>query len=157
MNGADEARETIHKVARPLYAAIHHAGSTYAKCHGAVVQETDVVHTMGRAADLIIALENLKEMATEAERLMRSVLAQTMNDTGCTQVTTSGQMAYLSRKPAFVSVDQPDLVPSDYMRQPPPTLDKKAIKTDIEDGKDVPGCTLIRPNELQLNIKVKKE
>lgn len=157
MSFADEARDALHRAARMSSTPVHTAGVAYAKARQEIVAATDLVEVMGRAVDLIVAAEQLARIAAEAEKEMRAILAQTMNDTGCPQVASAGQLAYVSRKPVWVSVDQTDLVPSEYMHQPAPSPDKKAIKAAIEAGEDVPGCSLVRPNEVTLAIRVKKE
>jgi hypothetical protein len=79
-----------------------------------------------------------------------------MAETGATKIETDQHTAYLARKAAFVSIDQEDLVPVSYRRQPEPVIDRKAIKQAIEAGDAVPGCTIVRPNESQLCIKARK-
>jgi hypothetical protein len=157
MSGANSARNAIHQALRKAYAPVFAAGAAFAKTQQAAIDATDVVDVMGRTVSVILAAEHLKEMATEAEKAARSVLASQMNETGATQIAADHHLAYLSRKAAFVSIDQEDLLPPDYMRQAEPAPDKKAIKQAIEAGEDVPGCTLVRPNELQLVIRSKKE
>lgn len=157
MSGATEARDKLRKVIDAVYAPIHSAGRAYVKVYQAAALADDLVETMQQSVLLVIASEHLKEMASEAEKSLRSILSETMGDTGATTIETSGVKAYLSRKPAWVSIDQTDLVPQSFYTQPPPTIDRKAIKAAIEAGDDVPGCSLIKPNDTQLNLRSKKE
>lgn len=157
MSGSNQARDALHKVARDLYGSVHAAGSAYVKAHQATVTATDLVETMQHTVGLILAAEQLKERAEEAEKSARAALVEQMSETGATTIQTAGQTAYISRKAAWVSIDQEDMVPPDYMKQPPPTVDKKAIKAAIEAGGEVPGCTLIRPNDYSLVIRARKE
>ena len=111
---------------------------------------------MKHTVDLILTAGHLSEMAAEAEKAARDILATQMAECGATTIQTDNHTAYLSRKPAFVSVDQPDLVPANYWVRPDPVLDRKAIKRALEGDDIVPGVSLVRPNESQLNIKARK-
>lgn len=156
MSGADEATAAIHKAARVVYAPVHAAGVAYVKAHQAAMASTDLVETMQHTVALALAAEHLKEMATEAEKQARAVLCEQMTETGATTIQTDAHTAYISRKPAWVSIDQEDMLPPEYMRQPPPQIDKKAVKSAIEGGEDIPGCSLVRPNDYTLVIRAKK-
>ena len=156
-SGADQARDAMRKVMDGVYSPVHHAGAAYVKAYQAATRATDLVEVMQHTVLLAVSAEHLKDMAAEAEKAIRSILAQTMNDTGATQIDAEGIKAYLSRKPAFVSIDQEDLVPKSYMVEREPVWGTKQIKADLEAGTLVPGCTLIRPNEMQLNLRSKKE
>lgn len=155
--GADQARDAMRKVIDAVYGPAHTAGGAYVKAYLSATAATDLVEAMQHTVLLVTAAEHLKDMATEAEKSIRSILAETMNDTGCTQIDAGSIKAHLSRKPTFVSIDQEEMLPAEFMHQPPPSPDKKKIKSAIEAGDDVPGCTLARPNEMQLNIRAKKE
>lgn len=157
MSGADEAIEALQRVARRSYAPTLTSGKALASAHRDALAATDVVAMMQTVVRLIDAAEDLARTSGDAAKALREQLGATMNDVGCTQVQTNHRMAYLSRKAAFVNIEQEDMVPSSYLVTPPPALDKKQIKSDLEAGQLVPGCTLIRPNSLQLNIKSKKE
>lgn len=154
MSGADQATAAIHKAARGVYAPVHAAGVAYVKAHQAAMGTADVEDAMRSMVELIVAAEGLKDAATEAERSARSALATAIQDTGAPEVATMHHKAYLSRKSAWVSVDQSDLLPPEFWNKPTP--DKKAIKDAIEHGSDVPGCTLVRPNDMTLSIRARK-
>lgn len=155
MSYADDARSALQTAVRQAYKPVWEAGADYSNAYLQAVKATDVVETMQRMVELIMSAEHLAEVAAEAEKSARAILAEQMNDTGATQIQTDFHTAYLSKKAAYVAVDQPDLVPGDYMCIPEPAPDKRAIKAAIEGGEEVPGCTIVRPNEVQLNIKLK--
>jgi hypothetical protein len=156
MTFADTARTALQDAVRRAYRPVWDAGAAYSNAHIQALKATDIVDTMKHAVDLILSAGHLSEMAAEAERTARDILAAQMAECGATTIQTDNHTAYLSRKPAFVSVDQPDLVPANYWVQPDPVLDRKAIKRALEGDDIVPGVSLVRPNESQLNIKTRK-
>ena len=156
MSYADQSRIALQDAVRRAYKPVWDAGAAYSDAHLQALKATDLVETMKHAVDLILTAGHLSEMAAEAEKTARAILAEHMAETGATTIQTDGHTAYLSKKPAFVSVDQSDLVPANYWVQPEPALDRKAIKRALEGNDLVPGATLIRPNESQLNIKARK-
>lgn len=155
MSHADEARDVLHNVMRAVYKPVYAAGCAYAQAQKAATTATDLVEVMQATVGVILAAEHLKDMATEAEKSARDALAEQMDATGAAKIQTEHQTAYLSRKPAFVNIEQEDMVPAEYIRQPPPAPDKKAIKAAIDDGVLVPGCTLVVPNSQTLVIRRK--
>ena len=156
MSYADTARIALQDAVRKAYRPVWDAGAAYSTAHLAALKATDIVETMQHTVALILSVSHLAEMAAEAERAARDILAAQMAETGATTIQTDGHTAYLSKKPAFVSVDQQDLVPANYWVQPDPVLDRRAIKKALEGSDVVPGCTIVRPNEMTLNIKAKK-
>jgi Siphovirus Gp157 len=156
MSHADTARIALQDAVRSAYRPVWDAGAAYSNAHIQALKATDIVDTMRCAVDLILSAGHLSEMAAEAEKAARDILATQMAECGATTIQTDAHTAYLARKAAFVSIDQDDLVPDNYRRQPDPVIDRKAIKQAIESGDAVPGCTIVRPNESVLNIKARK-
>ena len=156
MSYADQSRTALQDAVRQAYRPVWDAGSAYSDAYLQAAKATDLVEAMQCAVTLILSASHLSEMATEAEKAARDILATQMAETGATTIQTEHHTAYLSRKAAFVSVDQQDLVPANYWVQPDPVLDRKAIKKALEGNDLVPGATLVRPNEMQLNIKARK-
>lgn len=154
MSWADDARDALHKTLDAAYAPVRAAGAGYAQAQKAAMAQTDIVEAMSAALTLAVAAEALKDAATEAEKSARAALATAIEDTGAPEVLTMHHKAYMSRKASFVSVNQPDMVPDEFWNKPTP--DKKAIKDALEKGDDVPGCTLIIPNGMTLNIRSRK-
>jgi Siphovirus Gp157 len=156
MSHADTARIALQDAVRRAYRPVWDAGAAYSDMYLQVGKAADVVETMQRTVSLILTAGYLAEMAAEAEKAARDILAAQMVETGASTIQTDGHTAYLAKKAAFVSIDQEDLVPDNYRRQPDPVIDRKAIKQAIEAGDAVPGCTIVRPNESVLCIKARK-
>jgi len=133
---------------------VYGAGISYAKAQSQLIKSSDLIETMRHVLALIVAAEHLADMAAEASKSLRSVLAEQIAETGADDVVTMHHKAYLARKGAWVSVDQADMIPAAFMA--PPIPDKKAIKAALEVGEDVPGCSLVRPNEQTLVIRSRK-
>jgi hypothetical protein len=155
--GADAARDKIQGVLKATYGPVFHAGKDYAAAHGEATAHTDIVQVMGDTVQLILAAEHLAEVATEAAKAARSMLGEQMAETGCFRIAsgdTNG--AHLSRKPAYVSIDGDP--PPEYMMTPVPVPvpRTKEIKQILENGGEVPNCTLIRPNGYTLVVTTKK-
>lgn len=156
MSYADQSRLALQDAVRKAYHPVWDAGAAYSNAHIAALKATDIVETMQCTVTLILTAGHLSEMAAEAEKTARDILATHMAETGATTIQTDQHTAYLSKKPAFVSIDQADMVPANYWVRPDPVLDRKAIKKALEGNDVVPGCTIVRPNEMTLNIKAKK-
>jgi hypothetical protein len=156
MSGASEAREAVRKALEASYKPVFAAGKDYAAAYQQAIAKADLVEAMAGLVDLIIAAEHLHDIAGEAIKVARGTLATTMNETGATQIASGHHLAYLTRKGAYVNIEPNAKVPAEYMRQPDPVIDRKAIKEALEAGAVVAGCSIIRPNELILGIKGKK-
>lgn len=154
MNGADTARDALHRALEGAYNPAVAAGTAFAKAWSVAKRTTDIEAAMSAAIDMVIAAEALEEAAWGAAKAAREALAQAIQETGAPEAVTMHHKAYLAKKAAWVSVDQPDMLPAWYWNAPTP--DKKAIKAAIEHGDDVPGCTLVRPNEQSLVIRARK-
>ena len=154
MSHADEARDALHKALRDAYTPVYAAGGTYAMAHRELIRTRDIEAAMAAAVSSIIAAEALEEAAKAAAKQARDALAAALLETGAPDAVTMHHKAHLSKKAAWVSVDQPELLPEGYWNKPTP--DKAAIKKAIEAGDDVPGCSLIRPNEQTLVIRTRK-
>ena len=152
----DEARDAIHKALAGVYKPVYAAGAAFATAHKEVMAMTNLDNAMSSVLGAILAAEALKEAAAAAEKTAREALSAAFQETGAPEVITMRHKAYMSKKPAFVSMDQPDLVPETYKVQPPPEWDMKRIKADLENKILVPGATLVRPNSMTLNIRSRK-
>lgn len=154
MSYADKARDDLRKALDAMYKPVYAAGAAFAKTHKESAVATHIEDVMCCALALIVAAEGLKDAAESAEKLARDALSAAFQETGAPEVVTLHHKAYLSQKPAFVSVEQSDMLPAEFWNEPTPN--KRAIKDAIEKGQDVPGCTLIRPNGQTLNIRSRK-
>jgi hypothetical protein len=154
MSGASEAVVALQGAAREAYRATHLAGSHFHRQHADVQATTELMAVMARFVDLIGAVEELHRAADLAVASLRKTLAAQMDATGCPQVYGAVSAAHMARKPAVVSIDEVMLVPKQYLREVP---DKKLILEALKIGQEVPGATLIRPNELSLVLRSRKE
>jgi Siphovirus Gp157 len=157
VSGADEARDAIRKALKAGYGPVWQAGKDYAAAYKDAIDKQDVVEAMAGAVQLVLAAEHLHDMAERAMKDARTELARQMDETGCHQIVTGNLTAYLQRKPAYVSIDDAAAIPPGLMHTPAPAPDKKAIKSAIEAGQDVPGASLMRPNEQTVAIRTKKD
>jgi hypothetical protein len=155
-SGADAAVAVLKAAAQASYKATFEAGSQFARAHTDVRQATDLVEALARSIDLLVAAEALHAEADAAVKALRATLSATMNDVGATTIQGTYHAAHLSRRPAFVSIDQEDLVPAEFSTTKV-VLDKRAIASAIKDGIAVPGASLLTPNEPVLVLKARKE
>jgi hypothetical protein len=156
MSGATAATQALQQAAANCYRSAFEAGSAFARQHTAVRQATDLVDTLARTIDLLVAAERLHEEADAAVKTLRATLATTMFDTGATTVQGTHHAAHLSRRPAFVSIESEDLIPAEFSTTKV-VVDKRAIASAIKDGIAVPGASLLTPNEPVLVLKARKE
>lgn len=99
-----------------------------------------------QAADRAKALEN------RAENL-REYLTRALKACGIKKVSGPG-VAISFRESSAVVIDEPGLIPPQYMRQPeppPPQIDKKAIGDALKAGAEVPGAHI----ETRQNIQIR--
>ena len=157
MSYESDAVDGLRTATEAAYAACWEAGKAFAQGSAAVTKASDIVDTLARTIDLLVAAETLHRTADAAVANIRAKLAETMEATGATTVQATHHSAHLSRKPAFVSLGDESLIPSEYYVQPPPALDKRAIKAALMDGKEVPGATISTPNSMNLVLRARKE
>jgi len=97
------------------------------------------------------AAERAKSVQARADRL-REYLSANMLACGLTKVSGPG-ISLSFRKSTSVAIDEPGLIPAEYMRQappPPPVPDKTAIAECLTSGLDVPGAHLETRQNLQI-------
>jgi len=98
-------------------------------------------------------LKGRQEMYERRDIRLRAVLLSIMQ--AAELKTLPLPIATLSaRTSRYVIIMEPDKIPLQYRRQPPWEPMKKEIKAALNDGCDVPGCTLSNP-EPSLSIRVK--
>lgn len=150
---ADAARDALKAAASMAYAATVQAGKDYATAHKALVAAGDVVPAMQAAITAIMAAEHLQEAVGQAVRDLRFVLSAQMQETGATKIAIpDGPSAHLARRQAFISIDDETRIPRHFYVQPPPALDRKALKDALKAG-EVPGVHLSTPNDLSLVLR----
>lgn len=97
------------------------------------------------------AHERARTAQARADRL-REYLSSTLQSCGIQRVEGPG-ITLAWRKSSAVVVDEPDLIPQRYMRQPeppPPVPDKKAIGELLKSGAAVPGAHIETRTHLQI-------
>ena len=156
MSGASEAVEALKGVAQEAYQATFVAGTQLARAHSALRQKADLVEVLQAAIDTVMAAEALQQAADQAVKALRATLAAQMDATGCTKVETTHHSGYLSKRPAFVSIDDESALPPEFVVQKP-SIDKRAIASAIKDGITVAGASLLTPNEPVLVLRARKE
>ena len=155
MSHADNARDAVHAALRGAYGPCYRAGAEYAAACKRALAETDLVAAFGAALDVVRAAEHLHDVAELAAKDARTELAKQMAEVGCHQVATATLTGYLQKKPAYVMIDDEAAIPQEFMATPAPKPDKHALKAAMDGGKDVPGATLVRPNDQTLAIRAK--
>jgi hypothetical protein len=93
-----------------------------------------------------------KALENRAQR-MRDYLLNCMQLAGVQKIESPYFRLAQRENPPAVVIDEPGLIPNEYMRQPeppPPAPDKAAIKADIQRGKEVPGAHLQRGVRLEI-------
>lgn len=116
-----------------------------------VVRNLEAMAGAIKAAEAQMA-ERRKSIESRAASIRDHVLAN-MLIAGIEKIECPYFKLSVRENPPAVDVFQPELVPTEYMRQPeppPPAIDKKAILAAIKEGVDVPGCTVTRGKRLDV-------
>jgi hypothetical protein len=156
MSYAETLAATLKAAAQETYKATFEAGSSFGRAHGALRNAEDLVDVLARAIDLTVAVEALHNEADLAVKHLRAALAEAMGNSGAASIHGAHHTAYLSKRPAFVSIDQEDLIPAEFTTTKT-VVDKRAIASAIKDGVAVAGASLLTPNEPVLVIRSRKE
>lgn len=94
-----------------------------------------------------------KAIERRAEGL-RLYLLTNMQRSGMTKIESPHFALSIKSNPPSVVINEPGLIPAEFMRQPeppPPAPDKTAIKEAIKAGREVPGAHLV--SGVRLDIK----
>jgi hypothetical protein len=94
-----------------------------------------------------------KSIEARAKRL-NDYLLSNMQHAGIQKIESPYFTLAIRSNPPAVVIDEPDLIPAEFMRQPdppPPSPDKAAIKEAIKAGEEVPGARLAQG--VRLDIK----
>lgn len=84
---------------------------------------------------------------------MRNYLLTNMQHAGITKIECPHFALSVRANPAAVVINEPGLIPAEFMRQPeppPPAPDKAAIKEVLKVGKEVPGAHLAQGVRLEI-------
>lgn len=93
----------------------------------------------------------VRALTARAEHL-RDYIARCMDTCGVTKIEAPA-LSISFRSATAVDVFEPDLIPAEYMRAPPPpaaTPDKAAIAAALKAGADIPGARLETRRHLQI-------
>ena len=102
-------------------------------------------------------LERAQSLYSQAERddaaieRIESLIQSLLEASGRDRAQTALFSIALYRKPAAVAIDDESRLPVDYLRQPVPVPDRRAILTALKSGVVVPGAHL--EEGLRLSIK----
>lgn len=93
-----------------------------------------------------------KALEGRAERLTAYLLSN-MQHAGISKIESPHFCLSIKNNPAAVVINEPGLIPAEFMRQPeppPPAPDNTAIKEAIKAGKEVPGAHLAQGVRLEI-------
>lgn len=112
----------------------------------AVAVAAYILDAEAKADSIKAAAKAMQERATRLENRaasLRQYLMFNMLATGTAKVDHDLMTLLLVNNPQTVVIDNPELVPAEFMVQkppPPPAPDKKLIGQQFKSGVDVPGC-----------------
>lgn len=93
-----------------------------------------------------------KALEARAERLTQYLLAN-MQHAGIQKIESPYFTLSVKSNPVAVVINEPGLIPAEFMRQPeppPPAPDKTAIKEALKAGREVPGAHLAQGQRLEI-------
>lgn len=95
--------------------------------------------------------ERRKVIEKRAESLS-NYLKTNMEIAGITKIECPWFVVSIKQNPASVQIDDESEIPDDYMREIPATFapDKKLIKSALDEGYQVPGCSLVRGTRIEI-------
>jgi hypothetical protein len=131
---------------------VGNAGRTFTRAAQDVSRASDVEDTMRAAVEAVVAAETLHKAADAAVKDLRAALQEAIDASGCAAVQTEHHTASLRRQSPFVSIAEEALIPREFYVE---TLDKRALKSALADGIEVPGASLAQPNAMTLAIRAR--
>jgi hypothetical protein len=155
--GANKARDQLHATLRAAYARTTAAGVRLAKLVQRANGETDLVDHYATTAAAILALEELKAVAEQTAKDLRTAVMTSFLDEGCPQISTDEFTVYLQKEPAFLDIVDPTRVPQDLWTRPESQPDRAKIKAALDAGRSVPGASLNVRNSQRLVIRGKSK
>ena len=110
---------------------------------------TNIGFVIGNYEALAESIEDaVKDMKSRAASCrarsdwLRNYLLTNMQATGISKIEGPLLKISLRKNPGKVIIDNEQEIPAQYMRQPPPVLDKIAIGADLKEGLIIPGVHL---------------
>jgi hypothetical protein len=149
------ASELLAAKATQHYDVLRAAVTQYAERHNAVMPLTDLVQMIPAYAELIMAAEAVKAAADAADKALRAMLAQVMEDTGAPAIAGWHHTVTLQTPPAAVIITNEAAIPNTYLTTKT-TPDKAAIRSAISRGMEVPGAVLTNGAPV-LSIRKRKQ
>jgi hypothetical protein len=112
---------------------------------------------MHAALDPVVRmLDTAHQVAVEAERSLRIILARAIHETGAPAISAAGLTADIVEGPLRVQVEASHLLPARYWRARGPEPNRQLIREDLLAGGEVPGAFLER-GEPYLRLTVATE
>ncbi len=93
-------------------------------------------------SDHIQALETRKHRLTERAKVTRTAIAAAMDQAGKKKLETPLGTVSVRAVPPSVQITEEAEIPTEFWKQPEPSLDKKALLSALKDKKTIPGATL---------------
>lgn len=127
---------------------------------GELEAKAEAVACFAHGLDAMAAAIKVRESELKARResvekradSLREYLSRTLQACGIEKIERPGAVISF-RKSTAVVINEPGLIPAEFMRQPeppPPSPDKKAIGDALKAGREVPGAHLDTRKNLQI-------
>jgi Siphovirus Gp157 len=144
---ADAAATALRNALSDGHAALRDAVTSYRTACASLTPDADLLDVFRAAGNIVLVAEAINAASKQAETTARAALAQAMSETGCPAVALAAHTVHLSTKPARVDIENAQDIPAEFMRQPPPALDRVAIGKCLRAGIAVPGARLLSDNQ----------
>jgi hypothetical protein len=152
MSHADTIATALRERVAAIGASVGTAGRGFTRAVQAVAGASDVEDTMRAALIAVDAARALHKAADTAVEDATAALAEAIESSGSPSVQTEHLTAFLKRQQPFVNISDEALIPKDYYTE---TLDKRALKSALVDGLEVPGASLATRNARTLAIRAR--
>ncbi|MBL4795896.1 MAG: siphovirus Gp157 family protein [Oleispira sp.] len=118
-----------------------------------------VAVTLNMGDDVKIIKDEIKRLQARVKSIevkqdsMKDYLKFNMQKSGISNIKCPMFSITLAKGREVVEINDPDLVPNDYVNvSVVENIDKRKVLADLKDGKDIPGCSLVRTDE---SIRIK--
>jgi hypothetical protein len=91
-----------------------------------------------------------RRAAEERVKWLKNYLLTNMRACGISRIDAPEYRITIRKNPPSVVIADPESVPALFYRQPPPEIDKTAIKEALKAGEDVPGACLEAGERLEI-------
>jgi hypothetical protein len=149
---ADTIATALRERVAAIGASVGTAGRGFTRAVQGVAGASDVEDVMRAALTAVDAARALHKAADTAVEDATAALAEAIESSGIPSVQTEHLTAFLKRQQAFVSISDEALIPKHYYVE---TLDKRALKSALVDGLEVPGASLATRNARTLAIRAR--